>query len=111
MQLTGCNIGSFGDDNTAVDVQHVYYSDVTLSNSDAGGHFAFEATHHVFGTDHLTSTVMIKSYPDNAGTVKNITYTGFTLVRRYIFFLLASYSETSDRPRSHIRLTSTCSGT
>ncbi|EIN04811.1 pectin lyase-like protein [Punctularia strigosozonata HHB-11173 SS5] len=55
----GCNIGSFGDDNTAVDVQNVYYSDVTLSNSDAG--------------------VMIKSYPDNVGTVKNITYTGFTL--------------------------------
>ncbi|KAF8167068.1 pectin lyase-like protein [Mycena galopus ATCC 62051] len=58
----GCNIGSFGDANTAVDVQNVYYSDVTISNSDAG--------------------VMIKSYPDNAGVigvVKNITYTGFTL--------------------------------
>ncbi|KAJ7726843.1 pectin lyase-like protein [Mycena maculata] len=55
----GCNIGSFGDDNTAVDVQNVYYSDVTISNSDAG--------------------IMIKSYPDNIGIVKNITYTGFTM--------------------------------
>ncbi|KAJ7613707.1 pectin lyase-like protein [Mycena polygramma] len=55
----GCNIGSFGDANTAVDVQNVVYSDVTISNSDAG--------------------VMIKSYPDNVGTVKNITYNTFTL--------------------------------
>ncbi|KAJ3889995.1 pectin lyase fold/virulence factor, partial [Lentinula edodes] len=35
------------------------FSDVTISNSDAG--------------------VMIKSYPNCAGTVRNITYTGFTL--------------------------------
>lgn len=42
-------------------MQNVYYSDVTISNSDAG--------------------VMIKSYPNCAGTVNNITYTGFTLVR------------------------------
>ncbi|KAJ3751397.1 pectin lyase-like protein [Lentinula detonsa] len=55
----GCNIGSFGSGTTGVDVQNVYYSDVTISNSDAG--------------------VMIKSYPNCAGTVKNITYTGFTL--------------------------------
>ncbi|KAJ7457099.1 pectin lyase-like protein [Mycena latifolia] len=54
----GCNIGSFGADNTAVNVQNVFYSDVTVSNSDAG--------------------IMIKSYPDNIGIVKNITYTGFT---------------------------------
>ncbi|KAJ7735921.1 pectin lyase-like protein [Mycena metata] len=54
----GCNIGSFGDANTAVNVQNVFYSDVTVSNSDAG--------------------IMIKSYPDNVGIVKNITYTGFT---------------------------------
>ncbi|KAJ3814234.1 pectin lyase-like protein [Lentinula lateritia] len=56
----GCNIGSFGSGATGVDVQNVYYSDVTISNSDAG--------------------VMIKSYPNCQGTVKNITYTGFTLV-------------------------------
>ncbi|KAF8196297.1 pectin lyase-like protein [Mycena galopus ATCC 62051] len=59
----GCNIGSFGAGNTAVNVQNVFYSDVTISNSDAG--------------------IMIKSYPDNAGLVgivKNITYTGFTMV-------------------------------
>ncbi|KAE9395839.1 pectin lyase-like protein [Gymnopus androsaceus JB14] len=42
-----------------VDVQNVFYSDVSISNSDAG--------------------VMIKSYPNCQGTVKNITYTGFTL--------------------------------
>ncbi|KAJ3866068.1 pectin lyase-like protein [Lentinula novae-zelandiae] len=55
----GCNIGSFGSGATGVDVQNVYYSDVTISNSDAG--------------------VMIKSYPNCQGTVKNVTYTGFTL--------------------------------
>ncbi|KAJ7258055.1 pectin lyase-like protein [Mycena haematopus] len=55
----GCNIGSFGAGDTSVNVQNVFYSDVTISNSDAG--------------------VMIKSYPDNIGIVKNITYTGFTL--------------------------------
>ncbi|KAJ7832298.1 pectin lyase-like protein [Mycena leptocephala] len=55
----GCNIGSFGAGNTAVNVQNVVYSDVTISNSDAG--------------------VMIKSYPDNVGIVKNITYNSFTL--------------------------------
>lgn len=46
--------------NTAVDVRNVRYNNVTISNSDAG--------------------VMIKAYPDNIGTVTNITYTGFTLV-------------------------------
>ncbi|KAJ3822091.1 pectin lyase-like protein [Lentinula raphanica] len=55
----GCNIGSFGSGATGVDVQNVFYSDVTISNSDAG--------------------VMIKSYPNCQGTVKNVTYTGFTL--------------------------------
>ncbi|KAJ7726842.1 pectin lyase-like protein [Mycena maculata] len=55
----GCNIGSFGDDNTAVNVQNVVYTDVTISNSDAG--------------------IMIKAYPDNIGTVTNITYNDFTL--------------------------------
>ncbi|KAJ7603220.1 pectin lyase-like protein [Mycena polygramma] len=64
----GCNIGSFGDANTAVDVQNVVYSDVTISNSDAG--------------------VMIKSYPDNVGTVKNITYNTFTLVRLSLLFMV-----------------------
>ncbi|KAJ7607523.1 pectin lyase-like protein [Roridomyces roridus] len=55
----GCNIGSFGDTNTAVNVQNVVYSDVTISNSDAG--------------------IMIKAYPDNIGTVKNITYNNFQM--------------------------------
>ncbi|KAJ7092425.1 pectin lyase-like protein [Mycena belliarum] len=55
----GCNIGSFGAANTAVNVQNVVYNNVTISNSDAG--------------------VMIKSYPDNVGIVKNITYNGFTM--------------------------------
>jgi len=55
----GCNIGSFGSGAVGVDVQNVFYSDVTISNSDAG--------------------VMIKSYPNCQGIVKNITYTGFTL--------------------------------
>ncbi|KAJ6578721.1 pectin lyase-like protein [Mycena vulgaris] len=53
----GCNIGSFGAGNTAVNVQNVVYNDVTVSNSDAG--------------------IMIKSYPDNIGIVKNITYNEF----------------------------------
>ncbi|KAJ7123738.1 pectin lyase-like protein [Mycena epipterygia] len=57
----GCNIGSFGAGDTTVNVQNVVYSDVTVSNSDAG--------------------IMIKSYPDNVGIVKNITYTDFTFVR------------------------------
>ncbi|KAJ6554404.1 pectin lyase-like protein [Mycena capillaripes] len=55
----GCNIGSFGDADTTVNVQNVVYSDVTISNSDAG--------------------IMIKAYPDNVGIVKNITYNTFTL--------------------------------
>ncbi|KAJ7893985.1 pectin lyase-like protein [Mycena leptocephala] len=55
----GCNIGSFGAGNTAMNVQNVVYTNVTISNSDAG--------------------VMIKSYPDNAGIVKNITYNSFSL--------------------------------
>ncbi|KAJ7459470.1 pectin lyase-like protein [Mycena galericulata] len=55
----GCNIGSFGGDNTAVNVQNVVYTDVTISNSDAG--------------------IMIKSYPDNIGIVKNITYNDFAM--------------------------------
>ncbi|KAJ6578722.1 pectin lyase-like protein [Mycena vulgaris] len=55
---SGCNIGSFGSANTAVDVRNVRYSNVTISNSDAG--------------------VMLKAYPNNVGTVTNISYTGFT---------------------------------
>ncbi|KAJ7066936.1 pectin lyase-like protein [Mycena amicta] len=54
----GCNIGSFGAGDTTVNVQNVLYSDVTVMNSDAG--------------------IMIKSYPDNVGVVKNITYKDFT---------------------------------
>ncbi|KAJ7271164.1 pectin lyase-like protein, partial [Mycena rebaudengoi] len=57
---SGCNIGSFGSANTAVNVQNVVYTNVTVSNSDAG--------------------IMLKAYPNNAGIVKNITYNGFTFV-------------------------------
>ncbi|KAE9394797.1 pectin lyase-like protein [Gymnopus androsaceus JB14] len=54
----GCNIGSFGSGATGVDVQNVFYSGVSVSNSDAG--------------------IMIKSYPNCQGTVTNITYEDFT---------------------------------
>ncbi|KAJ6554403.1 pectin lyase fold/virulence factor [Mycena capillaripes] len=50
----------FTSANTAVDVRNVRYNNVTISNSDAG--------------------VMIKAYPNNVGTVTNISYTGFTFV-------------------------------
>ncbi|CAK5265543.1 unnamed protein product [Mycena citricolor] len=61
IHTAGCNIGSFGSNNTNVSVQNVYYRNVTLTdNSDAG--------------------VMIKSYPNNIGFVKNITYENFTFV-------------------------------
>ncbi|GJJ07027.1 hypothetical protein Clacol_001225 [Clathrus columnatus] len=59
--LTGCSIGSFGSGATSVSVQNVVYEDVTISNSDAGVEF--------------------KNYPNCAGTVRNISYYGFTLVR------------------------------
>jgi rhamnogalacturonan hydrolase len=62
----GCNIGSFGSGATGVSVENVLYSDVTISNSEAG--------------------VELKSYPNCAGTVRNITYTGFTLVRALCSF-------------------------
>jgi len=55
----GCNIGSFGSGATGVNVQNVVYRNVTISNSDAGVEF--------------------KSYPNCAGTVKNISYSDFTL--------------------------------
>ncbi|KIJ52337.1 glycoside hydrolase family 28 protein, partial [Sphaerobolus stellatus SS14] len=55
----GCNIGSYGSGTTGVSVQNVSYKNVTISNSDAG--------------------VELKSYPNCAGTVTNITYTDFTL--------------------------------
>ncbi|KAJ7607524.1 pectin lyase-like protein [Roridomyces roridus] len=44
VHTAGCNIGSFGAGNTNVSVQNVRYTNVTISNSDAG--------------------VMLKSYPD-----------------------------------------------
>ncbi|GJJ15428.1 hypothetical protein Clacol_009705 [Clathrus columnatus] len=49
----GCNVGSFGSGATGVSVQNVVYRDVTISNSDAGVEF--------------------KSYPNCAGTVRNIS--------------------------------------
>jgi len=55
----GCNIGSFGNAATQASVQNVYYNNVTMFNSDAGP--------------------QIKTYPNNLGFVKNITYTNFVL--------------------------------
>lgn len=55
----GCNIGSFGNGANTAAVQNVYYKNVTMYNSDAGA--------------------QIKTYPNNLGTVKNITYDSFTL--------------------------------
>ncbi|CAK5262362.1 unnamed protein product [Mycena citricolor] len=61
IHTAGCNIGSFGAGNTNVSVQNVWYRNVTLNEtSDAG--------------------IMIKSYPDNIGFVRNITYHDFTLI-------------------------------
>ncbi|KAJ7674255.1 glycoside hydrolase family 28 protein [Mycena rosella] len=53
----GCNIGSFGAADTTVNVQNVFYSDVTISNSDAG--------------------IMIKSYPDNSAAAYPIYISAF----------------------------------
>jgi len=55
----GCNIGSFGNAATEASVQNVYYRNVTMYNSDAGA--------------------QIKTYPNNLGFVKNVTYDTFTL--------------------------------
>ncbi|KAJ7153415.1 pectin lyase fold/virulence factor [Mycena crocata] len=60
----GCNIGSFGSTNTAVDVRNVRYNNVTISNSKAG--------------------IEIKSYPNIVGTITSITYTGFTFVSKVL---------------------------
>jgi len=55
----GCNIGSFGNGANTASVQNVYYKNVTMYNSDAGA--------------------QIKTYPNNLGIVKNITYDNFIL--------------------------------
>jgi rhamnogalacturonan hydrolase len=56
----GCNIGSFSTSDTLeASVTNVYYRNVTMYNSDAGA--------------------QIKTYPNNHGTVNNITYVDFTL--------------------------------
>jgi rhamnogalacturonan hydrolase len=55
----GCNIGSFGNGNTQAAVQNVFYKNVTMYNSDAGA--------------------QIKTYPNNLGFVKNVTYDNFVL--------------------------------
>lgn len=64
----GCNVGSFGQGTTGVSVQNVLYSGVTLSNSDAG--------------------VMLKSYPNCQGTVRNLTYENFKVTNvAYPFYI------------------------
>jgi len=55
----GCNIGSFGNGANSAAVQNVYYRNVTMYNSEAGP--------------------QIKTYPNNLGYVRNITYDTFTL--------------------------------
>jgi len=55
----GCNIGSFGNGANTASVQNVYYHNVTMYNSDAGA--------------------QIKTYPNNLGFVKNVTYDTFVL--------------------------------
>jgi len=55
----GCNIGSFGNGATVASVENVYYKNVTMYNSDAGA--------------------QIKTYPNNLGIVKNVTYDTFTI--------------------------------
>jgi len=56
----GCNMGSFGNAATQAQVSNVYYRNVTMYNSEAGA--------------------QIKTYPNNLGTVKNVTYQDFKLV-------------------------------
>jgi len=55
----GCNMGSFGNAATQVSISGVHYRNVTMINSQAGP--------------------QVKTYPNNLGTVKNVTYESFTL--------------------------------
>jgi len=55
----GCNMGSFGNGANQVTISGVHYRNVTMYNSEAGP--------------------QIKTYPNNLGYVRNITYEGFTL--------------------------------
>jgi len=56
----GCNMGSFGNAATNAAVANVYYRNVTMYNSEAGA--------------------QIKTYPNNLGYIRNITYENFKLV-------------------------------
>jgi len=56
----GCNMGSFGNAATKAAVSNVLYRNVTMYNSEAGA--------------------QIKTYPNNLGSVTNITYQDFKLV-------------------------------
>jgi len=56
----GCNMGSFGNAPSQVAISNVHYRNVTMINSEAGP--------------------QIKTYPNNLGYVRNITYEDFTLV-------------------------------
>ncbi|EFP89455.2 uncharacterized protein PGTG_15297 [Puccinia graminis f. sp. tritici CRL 75-36-700-3] len=55
----GCSIGSFGSSSSAYTVEDVLYRNVTLSNASNG--------------------VVIKTYSTSQGSIRNITYTDFTL--------------------------------
>jgi len=56
----GCNMGSFGNGANQVTISGVHYKKVTMYNSEAGP--------------------QIKTYPNNLGYVRNVTYEDFTLV-------------------------------
>jgi len=56
----GCNMGSFGNGANTASISGVYYKNVTMYNSEAGA--------------------QIKTYPNNLGSVTNVTYDGFKLV-------------------------------
>lgn len=56
----GCNMGSFGNGPFYASVENVYYKNVTLYNSNSGAR--------------------IKTYPNNFGFVRNVTYDTFNMV-------------------------------
>jgi len=56
----GCNMGSFGNAATDVAISNIHYRNVTMYNSEAGP--------------------QIKTYPNNNGAVRNVTYENFNLV-------------------------------
>jgi len=56
----GCNLGSFGNAPNEVAISNVFYRNVTMNHCGAGP--------------------QIKTYPNNLGSVHNVTYQDFTLI-------------------------------